>query len=327
MAQLGWLGLIFEEKFGGSQGSFMDLFLLFEEIGKVLLPSPLLMGNVLPGLIIQSTEDEKDKDKFLPAMIAGKKIPTITLYDEKGIIDKDLPAIKAQKDAGGYILNGTRILVPYIADEIIVCADVKGPGDNGPTLFAIRPDTEGVKIKQMKTITDEKSYAVIFENVKVHDKDIVGKAGLGNAYIDQALPKAIVLKCGEMVGGLRRIIDMTVNYAKDRQQFGRSIGSFQAIQHYLADMAIALEGASLIASQAASLISDDSPCEKEVSMAKAFISDVYKQSTWMSQQIHGGIGFTEEFNIQLFYKHAKESELMFGHSAFHRRKVADLSGF
>jgi 3-oxocholest-4-en-26-oyl-CoA dehydrogenase beta subunit len=328
MAQLGWLGLIFAEKYGGSQGTFTDLFLLFEEIGKVQLPSPLLMGNVLPGLIIQSAATDAVKEKYLPAMINGKKIVVLALYDEKGCMDSDRPKISATKEADGYVVNGTRLLVPYAnaADEILVCAQVEGDSENGPTLFAVDAKAKGIRTTSMNIITDEKSHVVVFDNVRVGAGNIIGKIGKGNAIINEVMPKAVVLKCAEMIGGLRRLLDMTVNYAKDRRQFGRPIGSFQAVQHFCADMAIFLDGGALIAGYAASLISDGAPCEKEVSMAKAFISDAYKQSTWMSQQIHGGIGFTEEFNIQLFYKHAKESELMFGHSAVHRSRVADLIG-
>ncbi len=328
MAQLGWLGLVFEEKYGGSQGAFTDLFLLFEEIGKVLLPSPLLMGNVLPGLMIQSAGTDAVKEKYLPDMINGKKIVTLALYDEKGCIDCDSPGISAKKEADGYVINGTRLLVPYaaVADELLICAQVEGEGENGPTLFAVDAKAKGVSTTPFAIITDEKSHAVVFDNVRVNAGNIIGKTGSGNTAAHDVLPKAIVLKCGEMIGGLRRLLDMTVNYAKDRRQFGKPIGSFQAVQHFCAEMAIFLDGGALIASYAASLISDGAPCEKEAAMAKAFISDAYKQSTWMSQQIHGGIGFTEEFNVQLFYKHAKESELMFGHSAIHRSKVADLIG-
>ena len=258
MAQLGWLGLIFEEKYGGSQGAFTDLFLLFEEIGKVQLPSPLLMGNVLPGLMMQSAATDAMKDQYLPAMINGKKILAAALYDEKGGMDCDLPNIFAKKELDGYVLNGTRLLVPYanVADEILVCAQVTGSGENGPTLFVVDAKASGITTTAMTIITDEKSHAVVFENVKAAAGSIIGKIGMGNAIVNEVLPKAVVLKCGEMVGGLRRVLDMTVNYAKDRRQFGRPIGSFQAVQHFCADMAIFLDGAALIVGHAASLISD-----------------------------------------------------------------------
>ncbi len=329
MARLGWLGLVFEEKYGGSQGSFLDLFILFEEIGKVLLPSPLLFGNVLPGLLIQEAGSDELKSKYLPLLIDGKTIITLALFNENGAMDKDQPGVEAEKSAnGGYVLNGTRLLVPYVpvADKILLCVDIKGKGATGPALVFVDRDSAGLTATPVNTITDEKSYAVAFENVAIPKENILGNIGMGNDILDHVLPRATVLKCGEMIGGLRRVLDMTVAYAKERHQFGRPIGSFQAVQHYCADMAIFLDGAVLIAYHAASLLSRNKPCAKEVAMAKAWCSDSYKQCTWMSQQIHGGIGFTEEFNIQLFYKHAKESELMFGHAKYNRSRVADEIG-
>ena len=329
MAQLGWLGLVFEEKFGGMQGSFMDLFILFEEIGKVLLPSPLLFGNVLSGLMIQTAGNDDQKNSDMPLLIDGKAIITTALFDENGKMDKDQPGIEASKSGNGeYILTGKRLLVPYasVADKILLCANVTGDGPSGPTLLVVDKNAAGITYTPVTTVSDETSYAVIFENVAVKEKNTIGDIGSGNTIIDSVLPMATVLKCGEMIGGLRRVLDSTVAYAKDRHQFGKPIGSFQAVHHHCADMAIFLDGAVLIAYHAASLISQNKPCKKEVAMAKAWCSDAYKQSTWLAQQIHGGIGFTEEFNIQLFYKHAKESELLFGHAKHNLKIVADEMG-
>ena len=329
MAQLGWLGLTFEEKFGGMEGSFMDLFILFEEIGKVLLPSPLLFGNVLPGLIIQAAGTEDQKSTYLPLLIDGKAVITSALFDENGKMDQDQPGVSASKSGTrGYVLNGTRLLVPYaaVADKILLCADIQGEGESGPTVFMVEKGAKGITETPVRTISDETSYTVAFENVAVSDKDIIGSIGGGKSIIESVLPMSTVLKCGEMIGGLRRVLESTVAYAKERHQFGKPIGSFQAVHHHCAEMAISLDGAVLIAYQAAALISRNEPCKKEVAMAKAWCSDAYKQSTWLAQQIHGGIGFTEEFNIQLFYKHAKESELLFGHAKHNLSKVADEMG-
>ncbi|MFO7964911.1 MAG: acyl-CoA dehydrogenase family protein [Desulfobacterales bacterium] len=329
MAQLGWLGMTFEEQYGGMQGSFMDVFLLFEEIGKVLLPSPLLFGNVLPGMVLQEAGSEDLKSKCLPLLVDGGLIIASALFDENGKIDTHAPAVSAEKaSGGGYQVNGVRLLVPYApyAGKMMLCADVK-ENAAGPTLMLVDTGSPGVTVTPVNTITDEKSYAVAFDNVPAAEDHIIGGPGRGNEILEGIINRAAVLKCAEMIGGLRRVLEMTVAYAKDRHQFGRPIGSFQAVQHYCADMAIFLDGASLIAYSAASLISHGKPCTREAAMAKAWCSDAYKQSTWMSQQIHGGMGFTEEFNIQLFYKHAKESELLFGHAKQNRCRVADEVGF
>jgi len=167
---------------------------------------------------------------------------------------------------------------------------------------------------------------VVYENVKASGENRIGEIGKGEQYVNSVLPKAILLKCGEMLGGMERAMEMTVEYAKQRVQFGRPIGSFQAIQHYLADMSTLLESTRLLTYQAASLFSDGVPCDKEIAMAKAWCSDSYKKITTMGHQIHAGIGFTEEHDLHLYFKHAKASELAFGDSRDHRATVARKMG-
>ncbi len=329
MAELGWLGLIFEEKHGGSECSFLDLFILFEEIGKVLLPSPLFTSAAMAGLILSHAADDDQKGKYLPKIINGKMIATVALLDEKGqVSDTGSTAVAEKNDDGNYSITGNYILVPYadISDMILCCVNIKDDATGGPTLIMVNTATQGLSISAMDTITDEKKFALCFDNVSIEKQNIIGDIGKGSEYLDMVIQKAIVLKCAEMMGGFKQVLDMTVAYAAERKQFDVPIGKFQAIQHFCADIAIDLQGAELIAYQAASMMSKGLPCEKEVAMAKAWCSDTYRNATQISQQIHGGVGFTDEFNIGLFFKHAKESELMFGHSKIHRIKVADEIG-
>lgn len=326
ISQLGWLGMVFEEKYDGLEGSFMDLFILFEEIGKVLLPSPLLFGNVLPGLMLQNAASDDLKDQYMPRLINGKAIISVALFDEHGHMDQSAPGMVARKSGDdAYAVSGTRLLVPFApsADKLMVCADI---ADQGPTLLLVDRKAPGVMVTPVTLMTDQKSYTVILENVQVPKADIVGELGKGGDIIEGVLPMATALKCAEMIGGLSQVLDLTVTYAKGRKQFGRPIGSFQAVQHQCSEIAIFLDGAKLIAYQAAALLSNHSRCVKEVAMAKAWCSEAYKQSTWMGQQIHGGVGFTDEFNIHFFYKHAKESELLFGNCEHNLSKVADEMG-
>ena len=325
MAELGWLGLIYDEKYGGSAGTFFDLFTLFEEMGKVLLPSPFLCSAVLSGLTINETGDEKIKESYLPAIIQGEKILTLALLDEQGRYDGNDPKIKARKTQGNtYAINGTRLLVPYahIADEILLCADVDDSRSGGPTLFKIERGAFRQQITFLDTVTGEKTFAVTYKNVEVSGEDVIGSVGKGNAYLNNILSRAVVLKCGEMLGGLQRVVEMTVAYMKERHQFGKPLGSLPVVQHYCADMSTYLETSRLITYQAASLLSEGLRCDKEIAMAKAWISDAYKKCTWIGHQLHGAIGFTEEHDFHLYYKHAKASELAFEDSWFHRKKVA-----
>lgn len=329
MANLGWLGLIYDERYGGVGGKFFDLFILFEEIGKVLLPSPFFCSAILSGLIINEAGDLRQKDEYLPPIIKGEKIFTIALHDEQGRYDFNNPELEAKEtEDGDYILKGTRILVPYahVADEILVLAGVKGSGAGGPTIFKVDTKADGQKIIPLDVFTEEKTFTVVYENVQVPSGNVIGTIGKGDVYLNKIFPKAIILKCGEMLGGLERVVEMTVAYVKERHQFGQPLGSLQVVQHYCADMATFLETTRLITFQAASLLSEGIPCEKEVSMAKAWCSDAYKKCTWIGHQLHGGIGFSEEHDLHLYYKHAKVSELSFEDSWFHRSKVAEEMG-
>ncbi len=330
MAQLGWLGLVHGEAYGGSGGDFFDLFILFEEMGKAVLPSPFFCSAVAAGLLVSEAGDDRVKKEILPGIVEGKKIVTVGLRNEQGQYDYADPGLEAvEAGPGSYRLRGTRLFVPYAqaADEIIVCARIsKSSASSGPTLFRTRAKGPGVEIKPLNTISGEKEFAVTYTDYAVSQKDMVGAAGKGASYVEKVVPKLVALRCGEMVGGLQRVLDMTVDYVKQRVQFGKPLGVLQVIHHYCADMATLLDTARLISYQAASLISAGIPCAKEVAMAKAWCSDGYKKATHIAHQLHGGIGFTEEHDLHLYYKHAKTLELDFGDSWAQRQKVADAMG-
>ncbi len=325
MSQLGWLGLIYDEKYGGVGGTFLDLFFLFEQMGKVLLPGPFFWSAVFSGLVVQETDDERFKSVLLPSIIQGEKIFTTAFLNERGKYDSTGAGLTATAGEGSFTLEGTRSFVPYaaVADEIILFADLKG---SGPTLFRVDARAEDLEIVPLQTIAREKVASILSKNTKIPGNNILGEPGKGNAYIDAVLPKAIVCKCGEMLGGVEQVFEMTVAYAKERHQFGRPLGSLQVLQHYCANMATYLETSRLVAYQAASLLSEGILCQKEVSMAKAWISDAYKTCTWIAHQIHGAIGFTEEHDLHFFYKHAKVAELEFGDAWVHRNQVAGQMG-
>ncbi len=330
MAELGWLGLIYDEKYGGSGGDFFDLFVLFEEMGKAVFPSPFFCSAVFAGLLINEAGDENVKKETLPGIVEGKKILTVGLQNEQGLYDYEDPSLEAKEvGEGSYRIKGTRVLVPYahVADEIVVCAKVmKGSRSSGPTLFKMKTKGPGVTLTPLNVINGEKYFAVTFADTPATSKDVLGVPGKGAAYVEKIMPKLVALKCGEMVGGLSKVVDMTVDYVKQRVQFGKPLGVLQVVQHYCADMTTFLDTARIIAYQAASLISAGLPCAKEVAMAKAWCSDVYKKSTQIAHQLHGGIGFTEEHDLHLYYKHAKTTEMEFGDSWVQRQKVADALG-
>lgn len=327
MADMGWLSLIYEEKFGGSACSFFDLFLLFQEIGRFRLPSPFYTSAFLSSSLIVESGDERAKNSYLPDLISGTKIMAAGILDKQGLYGQRAEEVKARyMSDGSYSLNGAKILVQYAhaADYLLISTDADGAESCGSTLFIINPQDKGVTVSPLDTLTGEKSCAVTFSDVAASGSQILGSVGSGIQYIDRVSPKAIIIRCGEMLGGLERVFDMTLNYVKERRQFDKPLGSLQVVQHYCVDMHTNVETARLITYRAASLLSEDIPCSREVAMAKAWCNEAYKKATWTAHQLHGGIGFCEEHDLHLYYKHAKALDLEWGETSYQNERIAAL---
>jgi alkylation response protein AidB-like acyl-CoA dehydrogenase len=329
IAQLGWTGLAYDETYGGMDGTFFELFLLCEEFGRWLPPGPFFASAVLSGLLIDMAGSEEQKQALLPALIRGEQILTVANLDEKAGRAETPVAVPADSGReGSCSLSGACILVPYghAADGILVWAGPGGAERGGSTLFLLNLKAEGITVSVQQSLSLEKTAAVRLDRVEAAAENILGAAGQADAYRERLLPKAVVLTCAEMIGGMRQLLDMTVAYAKSRHQFGRPLGSLQIIQHYCADMAADLETARLLAYQAAVLLDQGGPCAKEVAMAKAWCSDVYNRSCLAAHQIFGAWGFTDDCDVHLYTRHAKASELTFGDAWRHRSRVADALG-
>ncbi len=329
MASLGWLGLVNDEAYGGYGGAFFDLFTLVEEMGRARLPSPFFCSAFLAGLLIEEAGDPRLKEALLPHMIRGEKIVTVALLDGEGRPDFDDPTLEAhQVDGGGYELTGTRLLVPFahVAGDILLCAKIEGAASDGPTLFLVDPKTDGVEIAPLDTLTKERTFALRFDRAGVDADRIVGGPGQGGAHLGRIWPRATVLKCAEMLGGMERVVEMTVAHVKERHQFGRPLGALQAVHHACFEMATYLQTTRLVATQAAWLLSQGLPADKDIAMATAWCNDAYKKCAAIGHQLHGAIGFTEEHDMHLYSQHAKASEMAFGASWLHRSRVADELG-
>lgn len=329
MAGLGWMGLLNDEAYGGAGGAFLEMFVLVEEMGRALLPSPFFTSAVLSSWLIEEAAGQPRKETLLPRMIRGETILTAALLDHQGRDDFEDPALDAhQADSSRYELTGTRLLVPFahVAEGILLCAKLQGREGHGPTLFLLDPATEGLEMVPLNTLTKEKTFALRLDRVGIDADRIVGDIGKGGIYMDRIRPGATVFKCAEMLGGMERVVEMTVAYVKERHQFGRPLGALQAVHHACADMATCLETARLIATQAAWLLSQGLPADKETATAKAWCNEAYKNCTAIGHQLHGAIGFTEEHDMHLYSQHAKASEMAFGASWFHRSRVADQLG-
>ena len=327
LAEQGWLGLIFPENYGGVGLSFLDLSVLLEEMGRALLPGPFFSTVVLGGMAIMDAGSEEQKQEYLPRIAEGQIIVTLALTEPSARWDAAGVQLTATPSGGGYLLNGTKLFVPngHVSDYLVVAART-GAGDEDVTLFVVPRDAGGLTQTVLKTIASDRQSEVVFENVQVPASAVLGGVNAGWATIAKVLDWGAIGKCAEMSGGGQQVLDMTVEYVKQRTQFGRPIGSFQAIQHHCANMATDVEGSRYITYQAAWRLSEGLPARREVAMAKAWVSDAYRRVCALGHQSHGAIGFTKEHNMQLFSRRAKAAELAFGDSDYHLEAVATSIG-
>ncbi|MBM4446684.1 MAG: acyl-CoA dehydrogenase [Chloroflexi bacterium] len=330
MAKLGWTGLVFPEKYGGSGGSFLDLIVLLEEMGHNILPGPFFSTVVLGGLTVLAAGSEEQKKDILPKIASGDMLLTLALTEPSARYDA--PSVKTKAVAGtdGHVINGTKLFIPdaNVADYILCVARTKkgkNPED-GITIFLVNAKSPGVKGTLLKTLARDKQCEVVFDNVSVPQSNILGKPDQGWPTVKDTLQKATVAKCAEMVGGAQAALEMAVQYAKDRVQFNRPIGSFQAIQHYCANMVTDVDGARFITYKAAWKVNEGLPSDMDVAIAKAWTSEACGRVTLLAHQIFGAIGFTMDHDIHLYYRRAKAGEIMFGDGDFQRAIVAQELG-
>jgi len=330
MAELGWMGLVFPEKYGGSGRSFLDLAILLEEMGYNIVPGPFFSTVVLGGLAILAAGNEEQKMEFLPKIARGEMLLSLALTEPSASYDAASVKTKAVNRDDKYVIKGTKLFVlnANIADHILCVARTKETKDpeDGITMFLVDGRSPGLKCTLLKTLARDKQCEVIFDNVTVSGKSLVGKRDEGWPTVKDILQKAAVAKCAEMVGGAQAALDMAVNYAKERVQFGRPIGSFQAIQHYCANMAMDVSGSRFVTYKAAWKVSEGLPAALDAAIAKAWVSEAYGRVALSAHQIFGAIGFTMDHDMHLYYRQAKAAEIIFGGADFHRAIVAHELG-
>jgi alkylation response protein AidB-like acyl-CoA dehydrogenase len=327
MAELGWMGLVFPGKYGGGDMSLLDLAVLLEEMGRACLPGPFFSQVVLAGLTILDISSEDQKRKYLPELVRGEKIFSLALT-EPGYHDDDVSAIsvEARRQGGNYLISGTKSFVPdaHVADYLLCVARTKAR--DGVTVFLSGARNPGIKYAVLKTIAGDKLCEVVFDRVPVPAADILGSLNKGEAAVQAMVRRAAVGKCCEMVGNIQRVLEMTVDYSKERKQFDRPIGSFQVIQHYCADMATDVDAARFSSYRAAWMLSEGLACAKEVAVAKAWIGQASQRIFALAHQIHGAIGATIEHDLHYHTRRAKAADLAFGDAGFYQEVVAREMG-
>ena len=325
MVGLGWTGVAFPEQYGGTGGNFADLGVLLEEIGRSLAPSPFFSTVVLGGMTVLDGGSDAQKDELISRICAGTIIMTMAVAEAGAAYEPwDIQAIASQQ-GGGYEITGTKLFVPdaAAADVILVATRTSAGSDtaDGISLFLVPAGTDGLTITPMQSVGNERVFEVSLDKVNVSADSAIGAVGEAWPIIDRAIMRATAAQCIEMLGGSEAVLDMTVEYAKGRTQFGRAIGTFQAVQHHCARMATDVEGSKNIAYQAVWRLSEGLPAQKEVAMAKAWIGPAYRRVCGTAHQCHGAIGFTKEHDLQLYTRRAKVHELTYGDANHHKEIV------
>jgi alkylation response protein AidB-like acyl-CoA dehydrogenase len=322
-SQLGLQGLHIPEEFGGSGYTYVELIVVLEEMGRALLTAPYFSTVVLAANALIHSGDDAAKKELLPGIASGETIATLAFTEENGRWDEAGITMAAKKDGDGFALDGTKMFVldGHTANVILVAART----DAGVSLFSVAGDASGLTRTPLSTMDQTRKQARLeFSGTPAK---LVGTDGQGWATLERVLDLAAVGLAAEQVGGAQFCLEMAVQYAKDRVQFGRPIGSFQAIKHKCADMLLEVESAKSAAYYAgwcAAELNDELP--SVASLAKAYCSEAYFHVTAENIQIHGGIGFTWEHPAHLYFKRAKSSELLLGDPTYHRELLAQRIG-
>lgn len=325
MAQLGWMGLGIPDEYGGLDGEFLELVLLLEEMGRVLLPSPFISAVICSGLSILEHGSEDQKKELLPKLTDGKLVIVPAVIKPAPFTGTADVADKVEAGDNSFILSGTSLFVPYanFADWFIFNAK---EADDTSTLFLVENKNSNIKCTTLDSIASNKMCEVVLNQVEVPAGNILGKVKGGNAVLNSMNELGSLSHAAFLLGALEKVLEMTVGYAKDRIQFEKPIGSFQIIQHQLADMSIDVEQVKYLTYYAGWKLGQGLPVAKEISMAKARASDAARRVSLLGIKIHGGMGLIEEYDLHLYFRFAKAHELAFGDGDYHRDIVAGEIG-
>jgi len=330
LAEQGWLGLVYPEEHGGSGLGFVDLTVLMEEMGRVVMPGPFFSTVLLGGLAIREAGSAAQKKEWLTRIAAGRARTTLAWTEPSARWDAAGVTATAREDKGGFVLNGTKLFVldAHLADALVVVArtsEGKTPED-GVSLLLVPKGTRGMEVKLLPTMDQTRKLCeVALKDAAVPADALMGVKDRAWPMLARVVERATVALCAEMCGGAQRVLDMTTDYAKIRIAFGKPIGTYQGVKHKAADMLVDVENAKSLTYYAAWAVDENAPeAALAASMAKAYVTDAYRKVAGAGIQLHGGIGFTWEHDLHLYFKRAKSSEFTFGDATYHRERVAQL---
>jgi len=323
LGHLDLIGLLLPEEHGGSGMTAVEGVVLYEEFGRSLAPSPHFVSSVLSGGALARSGSAEQQGEWLPKIVSGEAILTPAwLEPENGFGPKGIQ-VRAVADGDGFTITGTKRHVAFAkaATRLVVLVRT-GDGAEDVDLFLVDPESAGITLTQQMTIGSDSQYRVEFDQVRVTAADRIGAAGSGWTTWDQVMHQGIVLLGAQAVGGAQYALDITVQYAKDRHQFDKPLGAFQALAHYMADAATAIDGAEVLVHEAAWAASTDRDLARLAPMAKLYACRTFRDTTATAQQIFGGMGFTLEFDIQLFFRRAKQLQISWWDSRYLEELIA-----
>jgi alkylation response protein AidB-like acyl-CoA dehydrogenase len=332
IADQGWQAMAVPEEYGGAGFTFMEMAILMEEMGRSLFPSPYLSTVVLGAGLILRAGTEEQRGELLPGIALGERRVALAHLEPSGSWAPDGVTMTAKRDGDELVLSGVKSFVidGHTADTLIVAVRTEEglPGPDGIGLVLVDPAAAGVTRRRLETMDMTRKQAeVTFQDVRVPASGVLGDPGGGWPALEETYTEAVVAVAFEQVGGAQKCLEMSVDYAKVRVQFGRPIGSFQAIKHKCADMLVEVESARSAAYFAGWAITNgDDERLIAAPLAKAYCSEAFFHCAAENIQIHGGIGFTWEHDAHLYFKRAKTDELLFGTPAQHRAVLADRLG-
>ncbi len=310
LGELGVLGLRIPEAHGGAGQGLLDAAVVFEELGRALAPTPAFVSSLVSAAALVAGGSEAQQRAWLPRIATGDAIVTPAWLEPHGGFGPRGVGLRAQRQGDAHVLSGAKRHVAFAshASQLVVLART-GEAPEDISLFLVDPGAAGISAKQMKSLASDTQYDLAFDGVRVPDAARIGPSGGGWKIWERVMREAIVAAAAFANGGCQRALDITVQYAKDRKQFDKPLGSFQAISHYLADAVTNLDGSKVLTYEAAAVHDAGGDIARLAPMAKLFACDTFRNTTAMCQQVWGGVGFTIEYDIQLYFRRAKQLQL------------------
>lgn len=326
MARLGWLGVSFPERYGGGGGRFLDLYPLYEEMGRFLVPSPHLDTVAIAGAVVLDAGTDAQRERLLPAIANGDCIVTGAIVEQDGCFGPDAITCSARADGTDLVVSGTKLLVPYASAADFFLVPVRtgsGTGADGVSLLLVEAEAPGVSWQVIPNVAGQPLFAVTFADVAVPVDNLVGATGDGWAPLSDATMKAAVLQTATIVGAARAVLEMTNQYAKDREQYGNPIGRYQAVQYLVSDILIDLHRADLLTKQAAYRIDAAKPFRREAAIAVAFGKSAAAHLHRQAHEVHAGVAFIVEHDLTLYSRRSKFWENHLGDARYYEDVLAD----